>query len=104
MPKTRYEYEQQHKADAERIAELEYEVKNLKNELFYYQNVHKQVYEHKGGRTTKLTPDVQKNIRQQRAEGKSQRDIASVLGLSLGLVNKACKEISKGSTSIPRLQ
>lgn len=95
MPKTRYDYENQHKVDVKKIAELELEIKRLENELAYYQNKNDvQILnnERGAGRKTKLTPFVLKTINQYRARGKSQREIAELLDVSVGLVNKACKQ------------
>lgn len=94
MPMTRYDYENQHKEDVKRIAELEAEIKRLENELAYFQyknNAHKINNERGAGRKTKLTPFLLKVVSQYRAQGKSQREIAGLLDVSVGLVNKACK-------------
>jgi hypothetical protein len=96
MPKTRYDYENQHKEDVKKIEELEAEIKRLENELAYYQyknNAHKIINERGAGRKTKLTPYTLKVVSQYRTQGKSQREIAELLDISVGLVNKACKTL-----------
>ncbi len=94
MQKTRYDYENQHKADIKRIAELEAEIKRLENEVAYLQyknGAHNIINERGAGRKTKLTPFLLKVVSQYRAQGKSQREIAKLLDVSVGFVNKACK-------------
>jgi DNA invertase Pin-like site-specific DNA recombinase len=87
MPKTRPEYEEQHRIDLERIRELEAEVKSLKlqNDILIWKPI-------RPGRKPKLTEQVIKNIKQLRSEGKTQREIAGLLSISIGLVNKGCNQ------------
>jgi predicted transcriptional regulator len=118
MPKTRYDFEEQHKSDVFKILELENMVKNLKsentrisvqlnekiNKLEYLLSMVLKVLMDKNqsnstrnagdtspGRTLKLTEDMTEIIRTLRSEGKSQREIAVMTGLSPASVNKACK-------------
>lgn len=42
-------------------------------------------------RKTKLTENIIKHIKKYRDEGRTQKQIAEMLGVSVGLVNKACK-------------
>ncbi len=96
MPKTRYDYENQHKEDIKKIGELESEIKRLENELAYYRYIndaHKIINERGAGRKTKLTPFILNTIKRYRTQGKSQREIAGLLDISVGLVNKACKAL-----------
>lgn len=82
---------------------LESELNILKNEADYiknlkaeYQSVLHDIYwapsfnERGTGRIPKLTPNVIAYIKKHRSEGRTQREIAKMLGLSIGLVNKAC--------------
>ncbi len=94
MPKTRYDYENQHKADIEKIQVLELKIRTLteENERF-----HKIIYEHQkvhnergAGRKKKLTKDVINTVHKYVNDGKTQREISGIMGLSLGLINKAC--------------
>lgn len=95
MNKTRYDYEEQHRADSERIKELESEVKSLNFELMILRNDIKQASKLKNergaGRKPKLTKPVMEQIKKLRNEGLTQSAIARQVQLSIGAVNKACK-------------
>jgi hypothetical protein len=68
-------------------------VQKLKTE---YQQYLSEIYwapkknERGAGRKSMLTDSAVSTIKQYRAEGKTQKEIAELMGFSIGLVNKAC--------------
>lgn len=83
------------KSEAEYINEY---INKLKNKD---QSVLSNVYwtpdttSHGAGRRIKLTDSVIKYIKKYRDEGRTQREIANMLKISIGLVNKACNMTDK---------
>lgn len=127
MPKTRQEYELQHKEDIQKLNEyenhvqnhfiklniMELEIKRL-NAVIEAQSTEIQILRseaeyikrhipstadicripkskrHGAGRKPKLNNALIKYIHKYRSEGRTQREIADMLNISVGLVNKAC--------------
>jgi transcriptional regulator with XRE-family HTH domain len=110
MPKTRPDFEAQHAEDIRKIAELEKENAQLKEELNGYKREAKRVQELKdeyqailaeeywkpvnnergAGRKPKLNDELTTKVIALHKKGMTQREISIRLGVSVGLVNKAC--------------
>ncbi len=105
-----YDFEQRHMADTETIKSLESDVKRLtaentelRREAAYVQKLKLELQqeiakdywgkphnERNAGRKKKMTSSVIADVHSYANTGKTQREIAAIMGLSLGLVNKAC--------------
>jgi uncharacterized coiled-coil DUF342 family protein len=117
MQRFKQDYERDEKIHLRKISELEAEIKQihklnneylqeisrLQSEAVYVQKLKNEylslLKKHNSlktnnrgaGRKTKLNDEIINSIRQYRNKGKSQNEIAMILNLSVGLINKACK-------------
>ncbi len=106
MQRFKQDYERDEKEHLKRISELEAEVNKIQiiNELLSQEvqrlrneaaEVQYLKNEHRAGRKKKLNNSVIKIIKQYRSEGKTQSEIAGLLNLSVGLINKGCKMLKE---------